>query len=235
MSKSNDFTFFEIETAQIPSTIIGCLGLSPPENIDQPVKEIQDKFKGERIILALFDTLSLFECVYYKPQFLIKTFQVVTLLKDHKSDLKTIVNKLIHDSSEEFDLLKFLAHNKKKCKVIGRKEILEGVSSNSEICFTPEDMKTYIETVKSLNRYDFLMICFSDFNYVKDKYKGGVSEEIAKKIIARTDKWILTLHKQMRDNTILIVLGTGDTFISYEGKYGEWKNASVPIAIFIKR
>ena len=100
-------------------------------------------------------------------------------------------------------------------------------------------MGTWIEAAKCINRYDLTWLHWLDFEEIyKGKQRAGISkpEELIQKLIKRTDKWILSQFKQLRSNSLMIVIGNHGRYkidLDYQGKVAEWRAASVPLAIFL--
>ena len=76
-------------------------------------------------------------------------------------------------------------------------------------------------------------IHFLDFEKLH-RQKRATPEELIEKLIKRTDKWLLSLWKQMRKGTLMVVIGNHGRYrldLEYSGKIAEWRKASVPIAV----
>ena len=72
----------------------------------------------------------------------------------------------------------------------------------------------------------------------QQRLKQRTPEDLIEKLILRTDKWILGNYKQLRNNSLMIILGThgrAKLDLEYSGKIAQWREASVPVAIFIRK
>lgn len=230
---------FEGNMTQIPATLSHLLGLKPPKKIPPPIIGI-DEFRSDRVILAIFDNFGLFECTYYKPKFLIKTSEAILVLNTEDPHTFNVLNEIVYGNArkKKFHLMDFLAKSKKDVTMIGRAEDLVTLMGKAKAKAAEDDMRTYIEAIKVINRMDFIWLHFLDFEAMYQKYSTQPPEEIAQKLITRTDNWILSLFKQAVPGTLLIVLGDHgrhEIQIRYEGKYARWREASVPIAILMKK
>lgn len=230
---------FEGNMTQIPATISRLLGLNPPKKIPPPIRGVEE-FGSDHVILAIFDNFGLFECTYYKPKFLIKSSEAILVLNTEDPHTFNVLNEIVYGSTKKkkFHLMDFLTKGRKHATMIGRAEDLRMFVGKAEAKIAEDDMRTYIEAIKVINRVDFVWLHFLDFEAMYQKYNTRPPEEIAQKLITRTDNWILSLFKQAIPGTLLIVLGDHgrrEIRIEYEGKYAKWREASVPIAIMMKK
>ena len=102
----------------------------------------------------------------------------------------------------------------------------------------PNDMGTWIEAAKVINRNDLSWLHWLDFEEIYQGKQRGFSnpEELIQKLIKRTDKWILSQFKQLRSKSLMIVIvnhGRYKIDLNYQGKVAEWRAASVPLAVFL--
>jgi len=224
---------------QVPATLLNLLGIQPPSRIPPKIEGIPNTLRSNHLIFAIFDNFGLLECTYYQPKFLIGKSEAILMLETENPYTPNVLQEVIHGNPDaDFNLLTFMAEHGRKVTMIARPEDLEGVKG-VETRPSDSDNRTYIETVKILNRTDFLWIHFIDFETLYKQYSFRPPKEITQKLISRTDKWLKVLHKQATPGTLMAVLGTHGRQqvpeIEYEGKYANWKRANLPICILIKK
>jgi phosphopentomutase len=224
---------------QVPATLLNLLGIQPPSRIPPKIEGIPNTLRSNHLIFAIFDNFGLLECTYYQPKFLIGKSEAILMLETENPYTPNVLREVIHGNPDaDFNLLTFMAEHGRKVTMIARPEDLEGVKG-VETRPSDSDNRTYIETVKILNRTDFLWIHFIDFETLYKQYSFRPPKEITQKLISRTDKWLKVLHKQATPGTLMAVLGTHGREqvpeIEYEGKYADWKRANLPICILIKK
>ncbi|MBS7269923.1 MAG: hypothetical protein KIH10_13940 [Candidatus Freyarchaeota archaeon] len=235
----SDISAFQGRMNQVPATLLNLLGIQPPSRIPPKIEGIPNILRSNHLIFAIFDNFGLLECTYYQPKFLIGKSEAILMLETENPYTPHVLKEIIHGNPDaDFNLLTFMAEHGRKVTMIARPEDLEGVKG-VETRPSDSDNRTYIETVKILNRTDFLWIHFIDFETLYKQYSFRPPKEITQKLISRTDKWLKVLHKQATPGTLLAVLGTHGREqapeIEYEGKYADWKRASLPICILIKK
>ncbi|MEM2133747.1 MAG: hypothetical protein Q6366_012710 [Candidatus Freyarchaeota archaeon] len=235
----SDISAFQGRMNQVPATLLNLLGIQPPSRIPPKIEGIPNILRSNHLIFAIFDNFGLLECTYYQPKFLIGKSEAILMLETENPYTPHVLKEVIHGNPDaDFNLLTFMAEHGRKVTMIARPEDLEGVKG-VETRPSDSDNRTYIETVKILNRTDFLWIHFIDFETLYKQYSFRPPKEITQKLISRTDKWLKVLHKQATPGTLLAVLGTHGREqapeIEYEGKYADWKRASLPICILIKK
>ncbi len=79
---------------------------------------------------------------------------------------------------------------------------------------------------------------FENLHKQQQQLKQRTPEDLIEKLLNRTDKWILSNYKQLRKNSLMIIIGDhgrAKLNLEYSGKIAQWREASVPIAIFIKK
>lgn len=235
----SDISAFQGRMNQVPATLLNLLGIQPPSRIPPKIEGIPNILRSNHLIFAIFDNFGSLECTYYQPKFLIGKSEAILMLETENPYTPHVLKEVIHGNPDaDFNLLTFMAEHGRKVTMIARPEDLEGVKG-VETRPSDSDNRTYIETVKILNRTDFLWIHFIDFETLYKQYSFRPPKEITQKLISRTDKWLKVLHKQATPGTLLAVLGTHGREqapeIEYEGKYADWKRASLPICILIKK
>jgi len=236
----SDLAAFQGHMTQMPATLLSLLGIPPPSRIPPRIEGIPSSLQSKHIIFAIFDNFGLLECTYYQPKFLIGKSEAILMLETENPYTLHVLKEVVHGNpNADFNLLNFIAENGRRVTMIERPEDISEIDVRVETKPTDSDNKTYIETVKTLNRTDFLWIHFFDFENLYKQYSFRPPKEITQKLISRTDKWLKVLYKQATPGTLMAVLGTHGRErapeIEYEGKYAEWKRASVPICILIKK
>ncbi len=232
---------------QLPATIIQLLGLKPPLNtISEPVQSILDMYQDiERISINMIDNFGLFEITYHKPQFMITNSEVMLLLSTKNPYTLGVLHQLMFGGFEiepnGFHLLRYLNDNGKKSCFIARKKDLERYDGGTLSISKDTDMSTWVESAKTINTYPLSWMHYLDFENLhkqQQKLKQRTPEDLIQKLILRTDKWILSNYKQLRRKSLMIILGDhgrSKLNLEYSGKIAQWREASVPIAIFIRK
>lgn len=232
---------------QVPATIIQLLGLNPPLNtISEPVQSILDMYQGiERISINMIDNFGLFEITYHKPQFMITNSEVMLLLSTKNPYTLGVFHQLMFGGFEiepnGFHLLRYLNDNGKNSCFIARKKDLERYDGGTRSISKDTDMSTWVESAKTINKYTLSWMHYLDFENLhkqQQKLKQRTPEDLIQKLILRTDKWILSNYKQLRRKSLMIILGDhgrSKLNLEYSGKIAQWREASVPIAIFIRK
>lgn len=232
---------------QVPATIIQLLGLNPPLNtISEPVQSIIDMYQGiERISINMIDNFGLFEITYHKPQFMITNSEVMLLLSTKNPYTLGVFHQLMFGGFEiepnGFHLLRYLNDNGKNSCFIARKKDLERYDGGTLSISKDTDMSTWVESAKTINKYPLSWMHYLDFENLhkqQQKLKQRTPEDLIQKLILRTDKWILSNYKQLRSKSLMIILGDhgrSKLNLEYSGKIAQWREASVPIAIFIRK
>jgi len=231
---------------QLPATILSLLGVDTPSNIPAPVKVILDKYQGiERIILVMIDNYGLFEITFFKPAFMITNSEVMLLLSTKNPYTLGVFHQIMFGGFEVepngFHLLRYLNDGGKKSCFIARKKDLERYDGGTHSISKDSDMATWVESAKAINKYDLSFMHYLDFENLhkqQQKLKQRTPEDLIQKLILRTDKWILSNFKQLRKNSLMIILGDhgrSKLNLEYSGKIAQWREASVPIAIFMRK
>ena len=232
---------------QLPATILQLLGVAPPlDTIPIPVQEIVSQYQGvDRISINLIDNFGLFELTYHKPQFLISNSEVMLLLSTRNPYTLGVLHQLMYGGFDiepnGFHLLKYLNDNGKKTCFIGRMKDIERYNGGTQSLPKDSDMSTWVESAKTINGYSLSLMHYLDFENLhkqQQALKQRTPEELIEKLILRTDKWILSNYKQLRKNSLMIILGDHGRIklnLEYSGKIGQWREASVPIAILMRK
>lgn len=236
----SDLTAFQGRMNQMPATLLSLLDIQPPSGIPPKIEGIPQNLHSKHIIFAVFDNFGLLECTYYQPKFLIGKSEAILMLDTANPYTANVLQEVIHGSpNANFNLLNYISERGRKVTLIARPDDIKSVGAKVETKPSDSDNRTYIETVKTLNRTDFLWIHFLDFENLYKQYSFRPPKEITQKLILRTDSWLKVLHKQAVPDTLMAILGTWgkeeSPKIEYEGKYAEWKRASLPICILIKK
>ncbi len=232
---------------QLPATIIKLLGIeSPSGNIPEPVQSIVDMYQGiERISVNAIDNFGLFELTYHKPQFMITNSQAMLLLSTKNPYTLGVLHQIMYGGFDfepnGFHLLRYLNEHGKKSCFVGRKKDLDRYDGGTHSVPKETDMATWVESAKVINNYELSWMHYLDFENLhkqQQALKQRTPEDLIEKLILRTDKWILGNYKQLRNNSLMIILGDHGRVklnLEYSGKIAQWREASVPIAILIKK
>ncbi|MHA1454112.1 MAG: hypothetical protein ACTSRD_14740, partial [Promethearchaeota archaeon] len=132
-----------------------------------------------------------------------------------------------------FHLLRQLNEAGLNTSFIGRAKDLNRYNGGTNAIPKDSDMSTWIEAAKVINKNSFTLLHFLDFEKLH-RQKRATPEELIEKLIKRTDKWLLSLYKQMRSKTLMVIIGNHGRYrldLEYSGKIAEWRKASVPIAV----
>ncbi|MBD3193613.1 MAG: hypothetical protein GF317_01055 [Candidatus Lokiarchaeota archaeon] len=232
---------------QMPATIMKLLEVDPPlDTIPGPVKAIVDKYQVvKRVVLILIDNFGLFELTYNKPPFLITNSEVMLLLSTKNPYTLGILHQMMYGGFEQepngFHFLKYLNEKDKKTCFIARKKDLGRYDGGTHSIPKESDMSTWVESAKAINNYNFTWVHYLDFENLhkqQQRLKRQTPEDLIDKLITRTDKWILSNYKQLRHNSLMIIIGDhgrSKMDFEYSGKIAQWREASVPVAIFISK
>jgi len=233
--------------SQLPATILKILGLTPPANvIPEPVQSVLDLYEGvERISINMIDNFGLFEITYHKPQFMITNSEAMLLLSTKNPYTLGVFHQIMFGGFEVepngFHLLKYIEANGKKSCIVARPKDLERYDGGTHSIAKDTDMATWVESAKTINTFDLSLMHYHDFDNLhkqQQRLKQRTPEDLIEKLILRTDKWILGNYKQLRGNSLMIILGThgrSKLDLEYSGKIAQWREASVPVAIFIRK
>jgi len=231
---------------QFPSTIIELLGIQYPEFLPEPVSDVLDMYKGvNRVSLSLLDNFGLFELSFFKPEFMITNSEAMLLLSTRNPYTLGVFHQIMYGGFEVepngFHLLRYLNEHGKKSCFIARKKDLERYSGGTHSIPKDTDMSTWVESAKTINNFELSWMHYLDFENLhkqQQALKQRTPEDLIEKLILRTDKWILSNYKQLRNNSLLIILGDHGRVkldLEYSGKIAQWREASVPIAILMRK
>ena len=235
----------EGQLASLPATLLSLLGVPIPNNIPAPIDSVVQQFAGkpiDRIIINVMDNFGLFEITYYKPQFLISQSDTLLLLASQNPYTLGMFHQLFFggfDHKNGFHLLNYLNSQGKETALVGRERDISRYDFGSASIPKTSDMQTWIEAAKVMNKKDLSILHYLDFEEMHQSGRrmgGKTPEELIEKLIKRTDKWFLSNFKQLRKNSLMIVLGNHGRYkidLEYQGKVAEWRAASVPLAIFL--
>ncbi|MFX1358132.1 MAG: hypothetical protein ACFFA8_12740 [Promethearchaeota archaeon] len=231
---------------QLPATIIKLLSITPPRFIPEPVQDIIEKYQGiERISINLIDNFGLFEITYHKPQFMIANSEIMMLLSTRNPYTLGVLHQIMYGGFETepngFHLLKYLNSNVKSSCMVARKKDIDRYSGGTQSISKDTDMATWVESAKQINTNHLSWMHYLDFENLhkqQQALKQRTPEDLIEKLILRTDKWILSNYKQLRNNSLMIILGDHGRVklnLEYSGKIAQWREASVPIAILMRK
>ncbi len=232
---------------QMPSTFIKLLGIDPPTGIiPEPVKEVVDLYQDiERISVSIIDNFGLFELTFNKPEFMITNSQVMMLLSTKNPYTLGVLHQMMYGGFEfepnGFHMLRYLNEHGKKSCFVGRKKDLNRYDGGTHSIPKETDMATWVESAKVINNFEMSWMHYLDFENLhkqQQALKQRTPEDLIDKLILRTDKWILGNYKQLRNNSLMVILGDHGRVklnLEYSGKIAQWREASVPIAIIIRK
>ena len=229
-----------------PATLLHLLNVESPAHIPPPIQSVLSLFQTKgpinRIVLNVIDAFGLFELTYHKPEFMISSAHALLLLSTQNPYTLGVFHQMMFGGFEYepqgFHLMKYLQSQGKSSIFVGRERDQKRYAAELGIS-KANDMGTWIEAAKVINRHDLSILHWLDFEeiYRKHRRTGAASpEELIQKLIKRTDKWILSQFKQLRPKSLMIVLGNHGRYkidLNYQGKVAEWRAASVPLALFI--
>ena len=208
MSQQQEMPTLEGHLASMPATILQLLGVAPPPHIPGPIEPILNLFRErpiERIVINQISNFGLFEITMAKPEFMISTANCLTLLNTQNPYLLGMYHQMMFGGFEYepngFNLLKYMKQNNKATVMVGRDKELKRYDGQTVSIGKQTDMATWIEAAKLINRYDLTWLNFLDFDDIyTNKQKTGASnpEELLDKLIRRSDKWFLSMFKQLR-------------------------------------
>ncbi|MBY9007945.1 MAG: hypothetical protein KGD63_14480 [Candidatus Lokiarchaeota archaeon] len=233
--------------SQVPATLLELFGIKyPSEKIPKPVESIVNMYKGiERISINLLDNFGLFEITYFKPSFMITNSEAMLLLSTKNPYTLGVLHQLMYGGFQVepngFHLLKHMNNNGKNTCIIARQKDLDRYAEGTTSIPKDTDMATWIESAKAINKYDLSWMHYLDFENLhkqQQRLRRRTPEDLIEKLINRTDKWLISNYKQLRPNSLMIIIGDhgrSKMNFEYSGKIAQWREASVPIAIFLRK
>jgi hypothetical protein len=234
-------TTFNIKAAQFPSIVLKLLGLAKlpylpsVDEIEIPTETI------DQVLVIIIDNFSLFEIIAYQPTWMIKNLENLLLIET-KDSSKSLSGPMLEsiffsEDSMTFDLLSSLQSNGKDVKVIAREEDIPKITREQNLVQAVKtDIDIYVNSIKAINRCDVLVMHFSDFDDLYERYSMNPPEDIVSKIMRRTDNWLNLYWKQAIAGTAMLVIGNDGRKpieMALSGKAAVWKRANLPIG-FIK-
>ncbi len=233
---------------QLPATILKLLNIEYPQNIiPESIKQIVEAYKGiDRITINLIDNFGLFEITYLKPAFLITHAEVMLLLSTTNPYTLGVLHQLIYGGFDiepnGFHLLRAINAAGKTSAFVGRKRDIERYDGGTNSIPKETDMATWVQSAQVINTNHLSWMHYLDFENLhkqQQQLKQRTPEVLIEKLLNRTDKWILGNYKQLRKNSLMIIIGDHGRaklkMFSGENKIAQWREASVPIAIFIRK
>ncbi len=220
----------------MPATVLNLLKVDQPNIIPKPIEPVIQNFKDiKRVIMVVIDNLGLFEITYYKPEFLIQKASAFVLLSTKNPYTLGVFHQLLFGGFEPkgFHLLRKLNEAGLETCFIGRAKDLNRYNGGTNVIPKDSDMSTWIEAAKVINKNAFTLLHFLDFENLH-RQKRATPEELIEKLIKRTDKWLLSIYKQMRSKSLMVIIGNHGRYrldLEYSGKIAEWRKASVPVAV----
>ena len=205
-------TTFPVTSSQIPSIIMKLLGITRPyylpsiDEIKLPTASI------DQVILFIIDNFSLFEVITYQPEWMIKNLDNLLLIETETKSQSLagpmLTSTFFCKESLTFNLATSLNFNGKGVKVIAREEDIPKITSDPSLAIVEKsDVNIYVKGLKAVNRNDLLVLHFADFDEMYTRYSMNPPEEVASKIMRRTDKWLSLFAKQSIKGTAILVIG----------------------------
>lgn len=204
-----------------------------PDNLEKYTRE------ADQVILAIIDNFGLFEITTYQPPFLIKSLDNLLLIETDSPE-RALAGAILKETffckqNNRFNLLSYLQEQDKKVLGVAQEEFVSKITNDLDLVAIQEsDVNIYVNSVKMINRADFLALHFSDFDAMYNRYRMEPPREIALKIMKRTDKWLSLFYQQALKGTALVVIGNhGKRPINMHltGRAAEWKRANLPIGL----
>ncbi|MHA1776291.1 MAG: hypothetical protein DRO88_07630 [Promethearchaeia archaeon] len=230
----------------LPATILNLLDVDIPPFLTPPIQTLIDLFKPRginRIIINLIDQFGLFEITVHKPPFLISQADALVLLSTSNPYLHGVLFNTFFGGFDfepnGFHLLRHLQEHGKSTVFVGRERDIQRYNGGTPSIAKSTDMATWIEGAKVVNRNDLSILHYLDFEDISAKGQKTSAknlEELSQKLIKRTDKWLKSTFLQLRSKSLMVVLSNHGRYkidLNYQGKAGEWRSASVPLAIFM--
>ncbi|MFW9923198.1 MAG: hypothetical protein ACFFDW_07940 [Candidatus Thorarchaeota archaeon] len=232
---------FTITAEQIPAIILKLFNLPRPFYIPE-VKDFSIGNKSiDQVILVIIDNFSLYEVITYQPEFMIKNLDTLFLIetesKAQSLSIPMLESTFFSKNSLTFNLISSLHGNGKQVKVLAREEDIPKITNNSTLALSEKsDVDIYVQGLKAVNRNELLVLHFADFDEMYVRYSMNPPEDVASKVMRRTDKWLSLFWQQSIDGTALVVIGNDGKKpiqMNLAGRAAEWKRANMPIG-FIK-
>jgi hypothetical protein len=232
---------YNLSVNQLTPIILELLQIAPPNFLPTVEQFSLPETIIDQVILVIIDNFSLFEVITYQPEFLIKNIENLLLIET-ESEAHSLCGPMLYETffckkNASFNLVKKLQENDKSVRVIAREEDLPKITVDTSVSIAEQsDINVYVKGVKAVNRFDLLVLHFSDFDEMYTRYSMAPPMDVALKVMRRTDKWLKLLYQQSVKNTVLMVVGNnGEKPIdmTFEGRAAEWKRANLPIG-FIK-
>jgi len=228
----------------VPATILSLLNIQSPSFLPPPIEGMLNKFGPlgvERIIICEMSNFGLFEITYYKPEFMISNSNALVLLSTKNPYTLGVLHQMMFGGFDfepnGFHLLRYIHQAGKSAIFVGREKDVKRYDGGTPSISKPTDMATWIEAAKVINKHDLSWLHFLDFEELyrtRSKTGAQTPEELIEKLIKRTDKWMLSMFKQLRKKSLMIILGDHGRYkldLNYQGKVAEWRAASVPLAV----
>ncbi len=232
---------FPITTCHISSIILKLLRIDRPyylpsiDDLDLPTDSI------DQVILFIIDNFSLFEIITYQPEWMIKNLDNLLLIETETKS-QSLAGPMLSSAfsckdSLTFNLVTTLNFNDKGVKVIAREEDIPKITPDPSLAIAEKsDVNIYVKGLKAVNRNDLLVLHFADFDEMYTRYSMNPPEDVASKIMRRTDKWISLYAKQSIAGTAIMVIGNDGKKpieMNLKGRAAEWKRANLPIGFIV--
>jgi hypothetical protein len=235
----------EGEMGAMPASLLSLLQVAPPAHIPGANPRIMEMFSEvqlKRIIIVMIDNFGLFEITYFKPEFVIGATNALLLLATQNPYTLGVYHQLMFGGFEYepqgFHFLKYLNATSHSTMLIGRKKDVSRYAGGTPSSVAETDNMAWTQAIQHINRTNLTWVHFLDFESVhrRRQYQESSMEELMQKLITRTDRWIKTMHSQLRPGSLMIVLGDHGRYrldFNYQGKIAEMRAASVPLALLM--
>ena len=235
-----EFPAIAITPASFPGTIEQWLGAELPDFLQSPVYLPESlRYSSNRVVIALIENFGLFELTFFRPQFLIKTFEILFMIDAERPFTMPLSQEIITGSKEPtiFNIFTDLRQKERSSLLIARDWFVRVFSGESESIMVNDDLQAFTETHENINNFALNFVVFSDF---EDLYatSGRPPLDVAREVVNRSSSWISLLWEKAIAGTIFLVIGSlGKSGLDYglTGRLAEWKESSIPIALVAQK
>jgi len=235
-----EFPAIAITPASFPGTIEQWLGAELPDFLQSPVYLPESlRYSSNRVVIALIENFGLFELTFFRPQFLIKTFEILFMIDAERPFTMPLSQEIITGSKEPtiFNIFTDLRQKERSSLLIARDWFVRVFSGESESIMVNDDLQAFTETHENINNFALNFVVFSDF---EDLYatSGRPPLDVAREVVNRSSSWISLLWEKAIAGTIFLVIGSlGKSGLDYglTGRLAGGKESSIPIALVAQK
>ncbi|MEX2720933.1 MAG: hypothetical protein Q6362_005880 [Candidatus Wukongarchaeota archaeon] len=235
-----EFPAIAITPVSFPATIEQWLGADFPDFLPSPVYLPESlSYRSNRVVIALVENLGLFELTFFRPQFLIKSFEILFMVDAERPFTMPLSQEIITGSREPttFNLFTDLRRKERSSLLIGRDWFVRVFTGESESIAVNDDLQAFTEAHENINDFALSFVIFSDF---EDLYatSGRPPLDISREVVNRSSSWVSLLWEKSLAGTIFLVIGSlGKSGLDYGlmGRLAEWKESSIPIALVAQK